>query len=290
MTRKIILSPDIPVALRRAHKYAHNSRTGIQGWIPNAIGDAVIRIAQFQLENDVQGGIGEIGVHHGRFFILLNLCRRSHESALAVDLFEDQHLNKDKSGRGDRKIFLNNVSKYCSTSTDITLLKADSGDLTGEDLMTAAGAKFRLFSVDGGHSAEQTKYDLTIAADSLAEGGVVLLDDYFHTGWPEVSVGTVHFIEENRELDLVPFAIVSGKLLFTTRSHQQTYADALEDSMPGLWRSVPFCGHTVAICAYVNRPSLLIQFVQNIKLSKIINRLPLGAYIRNWAMRKVRKY
>jgi hypothetical protein len=281
---------DIPDELRRAHKFAHNSRTGIQGWIPDAIGDAVVRIAQFQLRNDIHGGIGEIGVHHGRFFILLNLCRRNDEPALAVDLYEDQHLNRDGSGRGDRDIFLRNVSKYCPNSPDVTLLKADSSDLVGEDIVSAAGSKFRLLSIDGGHTAELTKNDMIIAANSLAEGGVVFLDDYFHGGWPEVSVGTVQFMEENRHLDLVPFAIVSEKFLFTTRSHHQAYIDALTDSMQANWRTMPYMGHTVAICAYVTRKSLLIKFVQNIKLSKLINRLPLGGYIRNWAMRKVRKF
>ena len=37
--------------------------------------------------------------------------------------------------------------------------------------------KFRLFSVDGGHTRELTVNDLTVAASHLEEGGIIILDD-----------------------------------------------------------------------------------------------------------------
>mmetsp|Transcript_52666 Transcript_52666/g.85216 ORF Transcript_52666/g.85216 Transcript_52666/m.85216 type:complete len:209 (+) Transcript_52666:104-730(+) len=66
-------------------------------------------LAASQLEIGVYGGVAEIGVHHGMSFAplcLLNADAGAHQSiAVAVDVFELQHLNTDGSGGGDRHIF-----------------------------------------------------------------------------------------------------------------------------------------------------------------------------------------
>ena len=51
------------------------------------------------LKPELADRVAEIGVHHGqRFFIALCLLRRPGERALAIDIFDDQHLNVDNSG------------------------------------------------------------------------------------------------------------------------------------------------------------------------------------------------
>jgi hypothetical protein len=77
----------------------------VPGWLNEGAISAVIAFAKWQDENNVHGDVAEIGVHHGRFFILLANLRRRHERAFAIDIFGDQHLNVDKSGQGD-------LSKY----------------------------------------------------------------------------------------------------------------------------------------------------------------------------------
>ena len=49
--------------------------------------------------------------------------------------------------------------------------------------------KFRLFSVDGGHTRELTVNDLTVAASHLEEGGIIILDDITNLAWPQVIDG-----------------------------------------------------------------------------------------------------
>jgi len=44
-------------------------------------------------------------VYHGRGFVPLALLRRAGEVAVAVDVFEDQHLNQDASGEGSEAGF-----------------------------------------------------------------------------------------------------------------------------------------------------------------------------------------
>ena len=55
-----------------------------------------------------EGGIAEIGVHHGKFFLLLNSITEERFKSFAIDLFGAQHLNIDFSGRGDLEIFKTN--------------------------------------------------------------------------------------------------------------------------------------------------------------------------------------
>jgi hypothetical protein len=48
----------------------------------------------------ITGNVAEIGVHHGRLFILLYLLTSPDERALAVDLFSGQERNIGSSGHG----------------------------------------------------------------------------------------------------------------------------------------------------------------------------------------------
>ena len=59
----------------------------------------------------------------------------------------------------------------------IALVAGDSLALSGEAFRAAGLPRFRLLSVDGGHSLETTLHDLTLAACLLREGGVMVVDD-----------------------------------------------------------------------------------------------------------------
>jgi hypothetical protein len=78
-------------------------------------GEAALVIAALnerQRALDAKGGIAEIGVHHGKLFILLYLLGRPPEKAVAIDLFEDQHFNIDLSGSGDLAKFRRNLARH----------------------------------------------------------------------------------------------------------------------------------------------------------------------------------
>ena len=74
-------------------------------------------LAASQTQMRINGGVAEIGVHHGMSFAplcLLNADAGEHQSvAVAVDVFEQQHLNTDASGMGDRDIFLSTLARWC---------------------------------------------------------------------------------------------------------------------------------------------------------------------------------
>ena len=206
-------------------RYVTLGRRIVDGWLTPL---GVLFIDALEAEQrrlGVHGHVAEIGVHHGKLFIQLSLLRRDGENAVAVDLFEDQDLNIDHSGQGDRAAFLGNVNRWHPGAPGLVVEKADSNDLDGERLRQLAGGPLRLASVDGGHTADLTHHDLTTACDALVPGGIVILDDCFNELFPAVSEGAQRFLRERAEFAAIGAA--GNKTFFTQHEHAAVYRAAM---------------------------------------------------------------
>ena len=72
----------------------------IDGWLQPAVVYAVDAVQRTHDELNITGALLEIGVHHGKFYLALDQCRRDTEAGYAMDLYEaGQKLNLDKSGQ-----------------------------------------------------------------------------------------------------------------------------------------------------------------------------------------------
>ena len=141
-----------------------------------------------QLQHDrlgIYGSIAEIGVHHGRFTGFLYVQAKETEKLVAADLFEEkQNENVDFSGKGDYNKFVEGLNSYGLKESDLyQVIKASSADIATDWYLKEKGGPtkkdealegFRLFSVDGGHTAELTLNDLQIAFCNLLTGGIVV--------------------------------------------------------------------------------------------------------------------
>lgn len=172
-----------------------------------------------QRDCGIGGPVGEIGVFHGQLFLLLALLQREGETALAIDIWRSER---------EMEIFLKNMERHLGTDDDVVVIRSDSTKLSAKDLLRAAGGPMRIISIDGGHTADVVEHDLGLARDALAEGGVIVLDDYFQEHLPGVSEGTNRFFIGSSARDLAPFAIGANKLLIARRSDADTYRRALE--------------------------------------------------------------
>ncbi|HUF10249.1 MAG TPA: class I SAM-dependent methyltransferase [Rhodothermales bacterium] len=218
--------------------YATRSHSRVHGWLTREA--IALTLATFAMQHDfsLNGSVAEIGVHHGRLLILLGLARARADPLLAIDLFGQQEENTSRSGRGSLARFQENLGLHAQGSgDDCIILEANSMKLNSEDLLNAVNRqKFRLFSVDGGHTAECAQHDMTIAFGSLTDGGVVVLDDYFNYQWPGVSEGVMRFALANED-NVIPFAIGGNKVLFTTsREWHSRYLAAIRERL-GIFRS-----------------------------------------------------
>lgn len=235
-----------------ARAYAYRGHRRVEGWLTDTSARVILELGRWQAQQGISGGVGEIGVHHGRLFLLLDLLRREHERAFAIDIFGEQHLNVDGSGLGDKEVFLDNVRRVVGGIDHLTVIERSSTEVTAEEITEAVGP-VRLFSVDGGHTAEITLSDLRLAERSLAPDGLVVLDDVFNESWPGVLTGFSRHLADP-DAELVPFAISPNKVLLTNRDVADDYRAVLRSvRLHGMVTEDELFGHRVAIVAPFRR-------------------------------------
>jgi hypothetical protein len=209
----------------------------VKGWLEPNVLDIVHSLDSAQRDNNVSGAVAEIGVHHGKFFIGLHLLLCENQRSLAIDVFADQHLNTDGSGRGDLDRFRVNLNRWASAGA-LVIHQGDSTALESTVVQDLVGSPVRLFSVDGGHTEQIVLADMKLAEASLADGGVVIADDVFNEMWPGVAVGTLRYLQNGAAL--APFAIGFNKVFFAQPEYIEIYRRAVESK----------CKETIRISKY----------------------------------------
>ena len=197
----------------------------IKGWLDPFSAEFIATLSGIQTDESYNGAVGEIGVHHGVLFLVLLLAATPTERAFAIDVFEQQHLNVDQSGRGDREIFLANIRQWRGQCDDISIIARSSLEVTPDDIVSQCG-KARLVSIDGGHTEECVLNDLMLIQQILTDHGVAVIDDYFSPDWPDVSTGVAKYLA-NPATVLRPFAITPNKVYLTAPENANFYRAAL---------------------------------------------------------------
>jgi hypothetical protein len=204
--------------LRSGYRY-------VDGWLYPAAAQAIAHLSVEQRRANAVGGVAEIGVHHGKLFILLYLLTSENEPAVAIDLFSRQELNAELSGAGDLERLKKNLRRYADVDR-LVVYEGDSMGLTAADLLQLGGGPLRLISIDGGHTSEITAHDLGTAEGALADDGIIILDDCFNEMWPGVSEGLFRYFSGQQSI--VPFGIAAGKTFFCRQQVARRYAKTLK--------------------------------------------------------------
>lgn len=183
-----------------------------------------------QHELGIYGAVGEIGVHHGKFFAPIAGNAAPGEPLVAVDLFESQIENYDLSGSGNVKNILlpekllGLMDRTGIPRTDVIVVAGNSLTLTATNFTDALNLPaWRMLSIDGGHSLETTLHDVNVAACTVRDGGIVIVDDWYNQHWTGVQEAVVHLAHAMARL--VPFMHGQNKIWWTTPSHAAIYAD-----------------------------------------------------------------
>jgi hypothetical protein len=214
----------------RVFKYIKRDMARVQGWLNPLSAEVIAAIGVDQAARGVVGAVGEIGVHHGKLWLILDHVASETEPRFAIDVFDMQELNTDNSGEGDENAFARNREKYGAGAGDAHILKASSLDVSAGDLLAKAGPA-RLFSIDGGHTPECTLNDLELAASVICDEGVVALDDVFNPRFPGVMTGLFQY-RHSGDCALAPFAITPGKVLMSRPAHVDAYKRFVCESFP----------------------------------------------------------
>jgi len=163
------------------------------------------RLLRLQGEEGVTGPIAEIGAFEGRFFIALAHALEPGEIALAIDIFE-------WPDAGVEQRFEANCERYGIAPQRRRTIKIDAGTMAPADLIGHAdGARLRLIHIDGEHSRQALAKDLALATACLGEGGLIVLDDMLHPGYPTLMVAVQAYLEANPEI--VPLCIIDRETI-----------------------------------------------------------------------------
>jgi len=217
-------------ALERYRKGGHRR---VEGWLLQGAVDTICTLADAQRHRSAAGPACEIGVHHGRLFILLHLLTPPGERSAAIDLFETRQAeNVDQSGKGNAEALLRNLRAHGGDPARICVLAENSLHLTAARIFEACDGAPAIFSIDGGHTAGLTCNDLRLAHDSVREGGLAILDDYFNPAWPGVSEGACRFMATGNK-HLEPVVITANKIVLARGSvAAMAYRRALQAAYP----------------------------------------------------------
>jgi hypothetical protein len=186
----------------------------IDGWLELKDLTIVQALSVWQLESHVNGSIAEIGVHHGKLLILLQIWAPLTDPVVGIDLFEErQQENVDRSGSGSLQAFRRNLAEFAAAAgRNVFPVTFNSLEIPVCFFHENGFFPVRLFSVDGGHLEDTAYSDLWTAAASLAPGGVIMLDDFHHS--QGVFNAAVRFVSTTIALEdpVVPFLQGDNKL------------------------------------------------------------------------------
>lgn len=163
-------------------------------------------LMRIQSELSVTGPVAELGAFEGRFFIALAKSLKDGERALGIDTFEwpnPQVIDRFEA---------NCVRQGVPTEKRITW-KADSNEITSKELLAKLGGeKVRLIHVDGEHTQAALTKDLELATAVIRDGGVIVLDDMLHPGYPTLMVAVQAYLDCHQ--DMTVLCIIDRESIF----------------------------------------------------------------------------
>ena len=210
-------------AKKLVEKYL-NTFEKIEGWFDKRAVNVLRFFNNLQVAENIAGNIFEIGAYKGKLTILLSIFLRENERLVVNDIFDLQNLNVSRSGtKANYSDFLKNLSGFFNDLSFLEIIITGSSNLH----KTIRKEKFRIFSVDGGHSAKETYEDMLFAASVVEEKGIVILDDYYNSNWPGVKEGADKFVKENN--NLVPLAAFFNKFIYVKKESRDYYLNSLSE-------------------------------------------------------------
>lgn len=173
-------------------------------------------LLDFQRQKEMGGGLLEIGVAEGRTAALLALHANEGEDCVFVDCRPVERA----------EAMIRRIRPHgCS------FLRARSDELSPGELQARFPRRFRWLHIDGEHSGKAVRHDLGLATALLAEEGVVVVDDFFSSKYPQVTEAVFRFVFEHAD-ELSPFLCGFNKTYLCRPAHVGAYLRFIQDQLP----------------------------------------------------------
>lgn len=186
-------------------RYLADGYDGVVGMSSRFAAAICARLLRLQTQEGVAGPIAEIGAFEGRFFIALAHALEQGEIALGIDIFSWP--NEEVKDRFEANCLRHGVGPERRVT-----VKGDSGAMAPADLLAhAGGRRLRFIHIDGEHSRRALAKDLELATACLCEGGLIVLDDMLHPGYPTLMVAVQDYLEAHP--DIVPLCVIDRETI-----------------------------------------------------------------------------
>jgi predicted O-methyltransferase YrrM len=198
-------SSQVTSGISAVDQYLDGGYTSVVGMSSRFAAAVTCGLMRIQSELAVSGPVAEIGTFEGRFFIAMAHALAPGEKALGIDLFDWP--NPEIIDR-----FEANCARHGVPADRRITWRADSRTMKPEDLLAKLdGRRVRLFHVDGEHSRHALTRDLELATSVLTEGGVIVLDDMLHPGYPTLMVSVQDYLQKHS--DMVVLCIIDRETI-----------------------------------------------------------------------------
>ncbi|MFA6215724.1 MAG: class I SAM-dependent methyltransferase [Patescibacteria group bacterium] len=156
-------------------------------------------ILSLQTVFGLKGDLFEIGSFHGRSTAVMARYLADGECIHVCDAFqletEDYYDGKTSPAELLKNILAVNPHL---TKQRIVVYKCLSSNLLLDGRL-----KFRFIHIDGGHSKEQTLFDLNLCQEHVVDKGIIIIDDYHHKNWPGVTPAVDLFLKESQKFTVM---------------------------------------------------------------------------------------
>lgn len=178
-------------------RYLKNGFVAVPGMSSRFAAGIVCGLMRIQTSQGVSGHAVEIGTFQGRFFIALAHALQAGELAIGIDTFD-----WPTPAVLDR--FEENCNRYGIGPGKRITWKARSTDIRPEALSDRLeGGRARLFHLDGDHTRPSLAHDLELATSVLCPGGLIVLDDMLHPGYPMLMVAVHEYLQRHPEMTVL---------------------------------------------------------------------------------------
>jgi len=199
-------SPTIGSGIPAVDAYLEESYDKVIGMSSRFAAAICCGLLRIQSDLGVAGPVAEVGAFEGRFFIAMAKALKEGERALGIDVFEWP--NPQVIDR-----FEANCARHSVPADKRITWKADSNKMTADELLAKVGGeKVRLIHVDGEHTQAALTKDLELATAVIGDGGVIVLDDMLHPGYPTLMVAVQAYLD--RHQDMTVLCIIDRESIF----------------------------------------------------------------------------
>ena len=134
----------------------------------------------------LHGDIFEIGSYRGRSTAVLAKQLRPGERLFVCDTFENP--DPATGGYPDKPSPSRLMAHLRDAVPELTDDQIEIIEGYSTAIAFAPGQRFRFIHIDGGHQYDVARSDLDLAVRHLLTGGLIVLDDYHHPWYPDVTV------------------------------------------------------------------------------------------------------